>query len=97
MSNVWVTVPDRIRALGLEQGTRNGKVLAWSAGSAVRAVWVKEVGFPPTLEPRKKTCGSGTHCFAVYPPLWVERIDSIVSQIAEDMDVELAAQGDLFE
>ena len=93
----WVTVPDRMRRLGLERGTKKGKTMAWSAGAAVRAMWVREVGAPPSLEPRRKTCGSGTHCFAVYPSLWTDRIDAIISSIAEDMDAEEAAQGELFD
>jgi hypothetical protein len=90
------TVPDRIRALGLEQGTARGNELAWRSGAAVREEWLEAVGEYPPKGNRPKTSGHGSHCFALYPVAWIERIDATVCRIAAELDAEDAAQLALF-
>ena len=90
------TVPDRIRALGLEQGTQTGKELAWKAGAAVREAWRELTGEYPPKGNRPKTSGHGSHCFALYPLAWVERIDRIVLGVATEIQAESDRQPDMF-
>jgi hypothetical protein len=90
------TVPDRIRALGLEQGTPAGKELAWRAGAAVRDAWRKVTGEYPPKGNRPKTSGHGSHCFALYPVAWVERIDRIVLEVADMVQADRDRQPDMF-
>jgi len=70
----WVTVSDRIRALGVPAGRK----FSWEAGSAVRNLWASETGSLPPKSLRKKTQGGGTHCFAIYPPEWSSAIDEVI-------------------
>ena len=91
------TVPARIRALGLEQETPKGNELAWRAGAAVREDWRDVVGEYPPKGNRPKTSGHGSHCFALYPVAWIERIDETIRRIADELDAEEAAQLALFE
>ena len=91
-----ITVPQRIKAMGLEQGTEKGKELAWRAGALVREAWLAEVGAYPPKGNRQKTSGRGSHCFALYPSSWVERVDGIVRRVADELDAAEAAQMGLF-
>ena len=90
------TVPERIKALGLEQGTPTGNELAWRAGAAVRERWRAATGEYPPKGNRPKTSGHGSHCFALYPDAWAGQIDDVVRDIAATLDAEEAAQIPLF-
>jgi hypothetical protein len=84
----WITVVEVFRALG----RRPVKAETWSAGDRVAAMWRDETSTDPIKELRPKTAGDGgTHCHAVYPPTWRERIERVVSAIS----TAEAAQGRL--
>jgi hypothetical protein len=86
------TVPQRIEALGYEQSTRKGTTLAWRVGAAIRLAWEHEHrGLPPKGLARK-SCGTGSHCFAVYPRAWAPRIDAEIERVAQEIAAELRAQ-----
>lgn len=52
--------------------------LAWAVGSIVQRMYADKYGEQPPKENRPKTSGSGTHCFAVYPPTWFKRIEGVI-------------------
>lgn len=87
-----VTVIDRVVALGIEPE----KHLTWAVGDAVRAKWEALTDSAPTKALRRKTSGTGSHCFAIYPEEFASEIDGIVETIAREMHAEEAAQGSLF-
>lgn len=75
----WITVVDVFRRLGREPE----KAATWAAGDRVAARWREETGTEPIKALRPKTAGeSGTHCHAIYPPTWRERIEGVVSALA---------------
>ena len=83
-----VTVLDVARSMGVDLD----KSTAWSVGAAVRRLYEAEVGELPPKDLRTKTAGSGSHCFAVYPPEWRDRIAEIIMSHR----VEEARQTSLF-
>ena len=92
-----ITVPQRIAALGFEQNTDRGNLLAWTAGARVREAWEREYKEPPPKSMRTKTAGTGSHFFATYPPEWAERIDTIVREVAEELGAGDQRQIGLFQ
>ena len=74
----YFTVVDVFRDLGFSPIPED----TWEAGILARNLYEKSVGEPPALELRAKTNGGGSHCFAVYPPIWRPRIEDIVKKIA---------------
>lgn len=74
-----ITVIDVFNDLGFEPIPED----TWSVGAAARNLYEEIVGQPPPLELRKKTTGSGSHCFAVYPSSWRPRLESIVKSVAK--------------
>lgn len=65
---------------------------AWSVGSIVAEEYVRRVGAQPPKDLRPKTNGPGSHCFAIYPPMWESLIRSTIQA---HIDTE-RSQGDLF-
>ncbi len=61
-----ITVQEVARAIGATLGSRE----AWSIGSVMSTEYEKRFGSLPPKELRPKTNGSGSHCFATYPPSW---------------------------
>ena len=88
----WVTVPERISALGYEQNSPLGNQLAWIVGARARDAWAGANKSPPDLELRRKSCGIGSHCFAIYPPTWMALIDDVISAVAADIQADRARQ-----
>tara|TARA_R110002110_G_scaffold77412_1_gene203555 strand:+ start:467 stop:769 length:303 start_codon:yes stop_codon:yes gene_type:complete len=88
----WVTVPERIAALGYEQNSVVGNQLAWIVGARARDAWMAANESPPDLELRRKTCGTGSHCFAIYPPPWAAVIDDMIDVTAADIEADRARQ-----
>jgi len=87
------TVTDVIRSLGLE--VEND--LSWQAGNRVRRAWLKRTGDLPEKRLRKKTAGSGSHCFAVYPHHFHVEALRIVSAVADQLYSARARQLGLFD
>lgn len=84
----WITVPEVARSMGAVLDSRQ----AWSVGSAIAAEYHKRCGMQPPKALRPKTSGSGTHCFAVYPPHW----GPIIRRAIEAHLKSSARQPDLF-
>lgn len=83
-----ITVIDVIRSMGIEPTPD----LSWSVGNAVRTMWERETGELPPKHLRTKTAGTGSHCFAIYPPAWRDKIAVVIRAHR----VEAARQSDLF-
>jgi hypothetical protein len=62
---------------------------AWAIGSAMAAKYVLEFNEPPPKDNRRKTSGSGSHCFALYPSTWAPRIRKEIEEHAEARQVQL--------
>jgi hypothetical protein len=71
-----ITVVDVIRDMGVEVTNE----LTWSVGARMREMWRDEHGDLPEKGLRPKTAGPGSHCFAVYPEHWRQRIVAVVRQ-----------------
>jgi hypothetical protein len=64
---------------------------AWSVGAQAADLFEEEYGHPPTKDLRTKTSGTGSHCFAVYPPPFHEKIKLLL----RGLKAEMARQGRL--
>ena len=66
---------------------------SWSVGSQVASMYFRRHGRQPHKDNRRKTNGTGTHCFALYPEgEWRPVIEDVIRRTIE-ID---ASQGDLF-
>jgi len=83
-----ISVPDVMRDIGFEWRPAD----AWTIGAAVREAYAREYGVLPKKELRPKTSGAGSHCFAIYPESFRERIVEIVEMYGAARD----SQPDLF-
>lgn len=81
-SDASVTVPGRIRALGLPDAND----LAWKAGASVREWWEGN-GNVMQYDLRRKTNGSGSHMFAVYPSDAAAKVDEIIRRVALELGI----------
>ena len=71
------TVIQRLRELKFDATKRQ----RWEIGAQVRERWRDlHEGELPEKELRRKTCGEGSHCFAVYPKWFLKEIDSIIER-----------------
>ena len=86
------TVPSRIKVLGIEATNE----FSWIVGALVRDRYETIVGEKPMKALRVKTRGAGSHCFAVYPPEFLDEADKIISGTAIKMQQERDRQGNLF-
>jgi len=80
-----ITVIDVFNDLGFDPIPED----TWTAGASARNMYESVVGQPPPLELRRKTNGAGTHCFAVYPPSWRPKLETIVRSIARHRAAQL--------
>lgn len=83
-----ITIVDVFRELGFEPIPED----TWAVGSAMQKLYTEIVGKQPDKELRTKTCGGGSHCFAVYPSSWRTEIEHLVKVVASNR----AKQGNLF-
>lgn len=83
-----ITVPDVMRELDLDWTNEE----AWHIGAAVRERWRQLHGSLPKKQLRKKTCGAGSHCFAIYP----ENFKPEIRRIVDMHTAAKAAQPDMF-
>lgn len=89
MIDDFITVVDVFKAMGLSPTVQ----MTWAVGAAVRDRYQERFGHLPEKVLRTKTSGSGSHCFAVYPPSWRPVIVECISRV----NAARAAQPDLFE
>ena len=73
------TVIDVFRHLDLEPDPED----TWAAGARLRDMYEDAAGKLPDKALRPKTSGTGSHCFAVYPPKWWDKAVEIVMLIAD--------------
>jgi hypothetical protein len=72
------TIIDVYRRLGFEPE----KESTWNAGAAMREKYKEIYGTLPPKQLRTKTCGTGSHCFAIYPDNMMELAEKIVRNCA---------------
>jgi hypothetical protein len=65
---------------------------SWSVGARVASIYVDEFKHEPPKELRPKTSGGGSHCFAIYPSNYMEKIVGVVNEVV----TVSAAQQSLF-
>jgi len=83
------TVREQIDRLGLQYS----KDLHWRAGSLCREAWRREhEGRLPPKQLRRKTLGTGSHMFAIYPASFAPTIQ----QVLQGLQAVDEAQGRLF-
>lgn len=70
----WVTVHDVARANGVDLDDET----AWSLGARIATAWEWQTGTSPLKDLRTKKNGGGSHCFALYPPAFAERMWLII-------------------
>lgn len=54
---------------------------AWTVGNRMQREYAQEFGEQPPKDNRPKTTGAGSHCFALYPATWRERIASEIRRV----------------
>lgn len=81
----WISIHDVARDMNLVLDDRQ----AWKAGSLVESGWKWAVGTPPVKDLRRKKSGTGSHCFALYPPQWRERIERAIRTFGGSQDAQL--------
>jgi hypothetical protein len=84
-----ITIIDVCRQMRVEPT----KELTWPVGDRVRYIWERRYLASPEKDLRIKTCGAGSHCFAIYPEFMCETIRRVIKrQITEQQ-----RQGELFD
>ena len=83
-----ITVPQVARLMGVVLDNRT----SWSVGSEMAHTYQQEFGENPTKDNRPKTNGSGSHCFALYPAKWEQKIRDVIESHIEQQ----GKQNDLF-
>lgn len=68
------TIAEIMRGIGIEPVNE----LTWSVGAEVRKMYEARYGVPPKKALRQKTSGTGSHDFAVYPPMLVGEIEELI-------------------
>lgn len=87
--NEGITVIYVFRALRIEPVPQK----TWAVGAAARDLFKsRNAGAAPEKKLFKKTNGTGSHCFAVYPVSYFADIERII----RSMETEEQRQGDLF-
>lgn len=81
----WLTIHDVAKGIGVTLTDRQ----AWIIGADVAAMWEYDVGAPPLKDLRTKKKGEGSHCFALYPPQWRERIERYIKTFRPRPDPQL--------
>lgn len=74
-----ISITQVARTMGIELDNAT----AWSIGAGMADAYFREFGEQPPKELRPKTSGGGSHCFAVYPPTWEERIRKAIQAHAD--------------
>jgi len=78
MTESGITIVQVARAMGIEMSP----TVAWSVGATVRDLYIDEFGCLPEKRLRMKSSGMGSHCFAIYPASWRERIERVIRTVA---------------
>jgi len=81
-----ITVPGVFKAMNIEPRPE----WTWAVGDRLQKMYASEFGTQPPKELRTKTAGGGSHCFAVYPYEWFDRIKGVIAVIAKEGDSQQA-------
>jgi hypothetical protein len=84
----FITIVQVIREMGIEPSNK----LCWAVGDKMQAWYVRNIGSAPHKDNRGKTNGAGSHCFALYQPIFHKKIQEFVRQV----QFEMSRQPDLF-
>ena len=83
----WVTVIDVANAIGV----RLTNDQAWRVGAWAREQWrMDHGGSLPIKSLRSKTAGTGSHCFAIYPPSYAPRIEGQIRDLKAALDSQIS-------
>lgn len=82
-----ITVMQVFAAMGINPNPS----VSWSVGSQVATMYANQYGEQPPKDNRPKTNGQGSHCFALYPYSWREKIEEVIAmtQAADDSQLGL--------
>jgi len=83
-----ITVMQVFSALGVRPTNEQ----AWGIGTRIAHLYNMEFGAEPPKALRPKTSGTGSHCFAIYPSEWFDRIAEVIQLYR----LEDGKQDDLF-
>lgn len=78
------TVPEICRALRLEPHRR----VTVPVGAKARDEYERRYHAEPPKGLRRKTSGSGTHCFAIYPDEMVPFIEALLNQACGESEIQ---------
>lgn len=65
----------------LQMGIAPEAPLSWEIGAIVREAYRAQYGRLPDKRLRVKTCGKGSHCFAVYPDEFLAVAAPLVARV----------------
>jgi hypothetical protein len=84
----WFSIHDRARELRIELTNEQ----AWEIGRRMQKLWEWSVGTSPVKDLRGKKGGTGSHCFALYPPTeqWKERMDRWIFTVRAQEEKQLS-------
>lgn len=88
-TSAFITVPQVIRQMGI----RPTKKLCWAVGDDMQDWYVRNIGSAPHKDNRHKTNSGGSHCFALYQPIFHKKIEEFVRKRQFEWD----RQGRLFD
>lgn len=77
MADHRITVLQVAAAMGLTLSNEQ----AWAVGNRMQNAYRLEFGEQPPKDNRPKTSGHGSHCFALYPATWRERIEGEIRKV----------------
>lgn len=77
-----ITVPQVARLMGVVLDNRT----SWAIGTAMANTYQQEFGESPPKDNRPKTHGGGSHCFALYPAEWEQKIRDVIESHIEQQD-----------
>jgi hypothetical protein len=81
-----VTVTQVFRAIGVEPD----KHLTWTVGAVMAEQYLQEKGLEVPKANRPKTNGGGSHCMAVYPAGWFDRIAEQIHKVCANKESQHA-------
>ncbi|MCU0918614.1 MAG: hypothetical protein MUC88_29265 [Planctomycetes bacterium] len=79
-----ITVPAVFKSLGIEPRPE----WTWAVGDRMQKMYAAERGEQPPKALRRKTSGVGTHCLAVYPYDWHQKIADVIRVVAREAEAQ---------
>jgi hypothetical protein len=79
-----ITIVDVFRSMGIEPNKR----YTWEIGAQLQRIYFQEHGHQPPKDNRPKTGGGGSHCFALYPANYFDRIASMIRESGAEKSLQ---------